>query len=90
MQIETLRTTALTWRDRNTEYAGGVVLIYKGSPYGWKDCLRDPSHEQPGANAVDESGQIFIAEGGDPHNGAKCWVAFTEHESEAGDGKAES
>lgn len=25
--------------------------------------------------AADENGHVFIAEGGDDYNGAKCWVA---------------
>lgn len=43
--------------------------------YGWKNCLRDAAHERPGVYAVDEAGHVFIAEGGDDYNGAKCWVA---------------
>ena len=26
--------------------------------------------------AVDEAGHVFISEGGDDYNGAKCWVAI--------------
>lgn len=73
-QIEALRTTATQWRTANPERSGGVVLIWQGSVYGWKNCLRDAAHEQPGAYAVDEAGHVFIAEGGDEYNGAKCWV----------------
>ncbi|TLX55628.1 antirestriction protein ArdR, partial [Stutzerimonas nosocomialis] len=40
-----------------------------------KNCLRDAGHEQPGAYAVDEDGHVFIAEGGNEYDGAKCWVA---------------
>jgi hypothetical protein len=40
----------------------------------WKNCLRDAVLERPGAYAIDESGHVFIADGGDDQNGAKCWV----------------
>jgi hypothetical protein len=44
--------------------SGGIVLVWQGTVYGWKNELRDPQHEQPGAIAVDPAGQVFIAEGG--------------------------
>ncbi|MDR6918912.1 hypothetical protein J2X66_005817 [Pseudomonas sp. 3296] len=37
--------------------------------------MRDAGHERPSVYAVDEAGHVFIAEGGDDENGAKCWVA---------------
>jgi hypothetical protein len=74
-QIEALRTTATQWRTANPDRRGGVVLIWQGSVYGWKNCLRDASHEQPGAYAVDAAGHVFIAEGGNDYDGAKAWVA---------------
>jgi hypothetical protein len=73
--IETLRATALRWRAGNQEHRGGVVLVWQGSVYGWKNSLRDAGHERPGVYAVDEAGQVFIAEGSDDDNGAKYWVA---------------
>jgi len=73
--IEALRATSIRWREGNQEHRGGVVLVWQGSVYGWKNSLRDASHERPGAYAVDEAGHVFIAEGGDDYNGAKCWVA---------------
>ena len=57
---------------------GGVVLIWEGKAYGWKNCLRDAHHEQPGAIAIDTDGHLFIAEGGNDYDGAKCWVAMPE------------
>lgn len=73
---EALRTTATQWRAANQDRHGGVVLIWENAVYGWKNCLRDASHERPGAYAVDEAGDVFISEGGDDYNGAKCWVAI--------------
>lgn len=73
--IEALRATAIQWRKGNPQHPGGVVLLWQGAVYGWKNNLRDASHEQPGVHAVDEAGHVFIAEGGDDYNGAKCWVA---------------
>lgn len=73
-KVEALRLTAESWRAANRNRRDGVVLIWHGEVYGWKNCLRDVSHEQPGAYAVDGDGHVFIAEGGDEHAGAKCWV----------------
>ncbi|BDO00329.1 hypothetical protein KAM621c_54330 (plasmid) [Citrobacter braakii] len=70
---------AKVWRQRNQEHAdSGVVLIWDGEAYGWKNVLRDPQHERPGAIAVDAEGNMFIAEGGNDYDGAKCWVVFQE------------
>lgn len=69
---------ASDWRQENPTLnrPGGVVLIWDGKPYGWKDALRDAQAERPGAIAVDEDGRIFVAEGGDDYNGAKGWVVL--------------
>ena len=73
--IETLRASAVKWRAGNQEHHGGVVLVFEGKVYGWKNELRDPACERPGAYAVDKAGLVFKAEGGDEYNGAKAWVA---------------
>lgn len=73
--IEALRATAIKWRAVNQEHPGGVVLVWEGVVYGWKNELRDPASERPGAYAVDMAGFVFKAEGGDDYNGAKAWVA---------------
>lgn len=73
--IEEIRNIAAQWRQANQENPGGVVLIWQGAVYGWKNELRDPQHEQPGAVAVDDTGCVFVAEGGTEYDGAKCWVA---------------
>lgn len=52
---------------------GGVVLLWDGVAYGWKNKLRDPGHERPGALAVDEDGNVFEAQGGDECRGAQVW-----------------
>ncbi|NAO47756.1 hypothetical protein B0A91_07165 [Pseudomonas syringae] len=72
---EALRATANRWRKINQDHRGGIVMIWQGTVYGWKDSLRDASHERPGVFAVDETGHIFIASGGDEYTGAKGWVA---------------
>lgn len=75
---ESLVLVAQKWREANQEYKGGVVLVWQGAAYGWKDKLRDPAHEKPGAFAVDSDGHVFIAQGGNGYDGAKSWVAFSE------------
>lgn len=68
---------ARSWRLQNPEHAdSGIVLIWNDAVYGWKNCLRDPQHERPGAIAVDTSEHIFITEGGNEYDGAKCWVVL--------------
>lgn len=75
---ENLQSIAKKWRlqDSNKERKEGIVLIWEDQVYGWKNCLRDPSHEQPGALAVDIDGNIFIAEGGNSFDGARTWTLF--------------
>ncbi|MCU7951071.1 MAG: antirestriction protein ArdR [gamma proteobacterium symbiont of Bathyaustriella thionipta] len=70
-------TIAKEWRMSKTEKHStkGVVLIWDGQVYGWKNCLRDAKHERPGAIAVDIEEHVFIAQGGNDYDGAKCWVA---------------
>lgn len=65
------------WRQKNAERASsGIVLIWDGEVYGWKNCLRDAQDERPGAIAVDESDNVFIAQGGSDYDGAKGWVVL--------------
>ncbi len=73
--IEAARSVAAQWRERNGEHQGGVVLLWQGKAYGWKDSLRDPHAERPGAVAVDEAGNISLAEGGNDLASAERWVA---------------
>ena len=42
--VEKLRATARKWRVQN-QHTTGVVLIFEGTVYGWKNCLRDAAHE---------------------------------------------
>ncbi|ECZ0744812.1 antirestriction protein ArdR [Escherichia coli] len=74
---------ARRWRQHNPDMAeNGIVLIWKKKVYGWKNCLRDAQDEQPGAIAVDCAGNIFIAEGGNDYDGAKCWVVLDSDKRE--------
>uniref|UniRef100_E6XH07 Antirestriction protein ArdR n=1 Tax=Shewanella putrefaciens (strain 200) TaxID=399804 RepID=E6XH07_SHEP2 len=69
---------AQIWRSHQpSDRTAGVVLIWQNKVYGWKDSLRDASHERPGVIAVDADDHIFIAEGGDEQNGAKQWVVVS-------------
>lgn len=74
--IETLRAIAAKWRASKPDHCDGVVLVWEGKAYGWKNALRDPASERPGAYAVDKAGLVFLAEGGNDYNGAKSWVAI--------------
>ncbi|EAR2772339.1 TPA: antirestriction protein ArdR [Salmonella enterica] len=68
---------AQVWRnnqDAEHYQKTGVVLIWDGEVYGWKDKLRDAQHERPGVVAVDTDGCVFVTEGGNDYDGASCWV----------------
>ncbi|MCX8963113.1 antirestriction protein ArdR [Erwinia psidii] len=77
-QLATFRQLAAAWRDHNPEHVAGIVMIQNGQAYGWKNSLRDPHHESPGAIAVDSDGNVFEAQGGNDYEGAKAWIAFDE------------
>lgn len=66
---------AQQWRLGQTgpRATSGVVLVFGGQVYGWKNELRDPQHERPGAIAVDHAGLAWIAVGGDDQDGAESW-----------------
>lgn len=66
---------AMTWRAAQPDHrmTGGVVLVWDGEVYGWKDRLRDPQHERPGVLAVDVRGRVWQAVGGTYQGGAKAW-----------------
>ncbi|WP_226066766.1 antirestriction protein ArdR [Dickeya zeae] len=78
IKLNKLIKIAERWRKVNKEYEAGVVLIWGSKAYGWKDQLRDPHQERPGAIAVDAAGQVFEAQGGDDYNGAKCWIRMKD------------
>lgn len=71
-------TLAAEWRHKYPGHEHGVVLIWNGAAYGWKNCLRDAGHERPGALAVDAEGHVFEAQGGNDYDGAKCWIVRPE------------
>lgn len=50
-----LRSTAAKWRAVNQKHREGFVLMWDGEEYWWKDELRDPASERPGAYAVDKA-----------------------------------
>lgn len=66
------------WRSDNPARVGGVVLVWQGKVYAWKDKLRDPSCERPGAIAVDHEGHLFLAEGGNDDSGASVWTVINQ------------
>ncbi|EAB3413510.1 antirestriction protein ArdR [Salmonella enterica] len=71
---------ATKWRNEQLSemyWITGVVLIWEGRVYGWKDKLRDARHERPGAVAVDCHGNVFRAEGGNDYDGAAVWVVYS-------------
>lgn len=63
----------------NPKGAHGIVLFTRTKDrswffYGWKNTLRDPQCEEPGSIALDQYGNIWIAEGGNDYDGAERWT----------------
>ena len=76
--MTTERAIANEWRSMQDEprASTGVVLIYEGRVYGWKNALRDPHHERPCAVAVDPAGTMWMATGGNDQDGALRWQPY--------------
>jgi hypothetical protein len=74
------REIAQEWRETQPENRAttGVALVFEGRVYGWKNELRDPHHERPGACAVDVEGRVWEAKWGDDQDGSWCWVEAHE------------
>ena len=71
-QLKQATRVALKYRQEQQQ-PGGVVLVWAGQVYGWKNELRDPQHERPGALALDADGGILEAVGGNDQDGARAW-----------------
>ena len=76
-QLKQAARVALKYR-KDEQQPGGVVLVWAGQAYGWKNELRDPQSERPGALAVDTDGCVWIAAGGNDHAGAERWERAME------------
>lgn len=69
-----MQNTIKQYRNLNPDIPeGGFFLFWDWRIYGWQKDLRDPSNEKPGAKAVSENGEVFIAKGGDDIRGADRW-----------------
>ncbi|MGP9772199.1 hypothetical protein [Halomonas citrativorans] len=73
MKTRHLAETAEQFRRDNQGCIGGVVLTWQGEEYGWKNELRDPQSERPGAYAIDAKGNTWKAVGGNDYDGAERW-----------------
>ena len=71
-QLKQAARVALKYR-KDEQQPGGVVLVWAGQAYGWKNELRDPQHERPGALALDAEGGVWEATGGNDQDGARAW-----------------
>lgn len=77
MNLCAIEDAATTWRMANPEHmCDGVVLVWREAAYGWKNELRDPQHERPGALAVDVRGRVWLAIGGNDQDGAQEWESI--------------
>lgn len=72
--MENLYIIAKKWRIENGyKNKGGVIVFFNSIVNGWVNELRDPKSWQPGCIAVDESGNQWMATGGNAYNGAAVW-----------------
>ena len=81
MTRQELIDIAHNWRQQQEDgdkLLHGVVLIFDGEVYGWKNCLRDANHERPDVIAVDADYHVFMAVGGDDQEGAKGWITVND------------
>jgi len=75
--------TAQTWRARNGYIGrGGVIVVFDCIAQGWVNELRNPETWRPGCIAVDESGNSWIAIGGNDRDGASTWMPRDTHSCE--------
>ena len=50
---------------------GGIVLVYAGQVYGWKNELREPHQERPGALAVSARNCVWLGSSQNSENKAR-------------------
>lgn len=75
-----LRVLAQAYRRQNKGIIGdgGYVIFHEGEAVGWKHFLERPESQEPGCIAMDESGNQWIAAGGNTYNGALRWDPLPE------------
>ena len=73
---------------REEGQSGGIVLVYAGQVYGWKNELREPHQERPGALAVSARNCVWLAYGGNDQDGAKSWELAYKGSSQKTENKA--
>ncbi|TCT82689.1 hypothetical protein EDC48_12288 [Gibbsiella quercinecans] len=63
-----------SWRKEHPEHAtSGIVLIRNNQPHDWKNRLRGAYYERPDVITINFDNHIFIAEGDNEYDSAKCW-----------------
>lgn len=76
-ELYSLQAVAKEWRENSgsdQQKTSGVVLIWANEVYGWKNELRDPNQERPGAYAVLPDGTVYKAIGGNDYDGAEHFM----------------
>ncbi len=63
------------WKHTNL---GGFVIFFNDAPYGWTHELNSPEAWAPGCVAINESGECWVAIGGDDYDGAQEWLSIDE------------
>ncbi len=78
VNIEKITKTANRWRHVNGYLSkGGVIVLHKQEAnwrvQGWVNELRNPESWIPGCIAITETGDAYIAQGGNQQDGAERW-----------------
>ena len=80
--MSTHKKLAQTFRDQhNLQGKGGVVTLFAGEAFGWQNALRGPHTVVPGAIAIDEDGNEWLAVGGNNYDGATDWQPIKNTET---------
>ncbi|HHA1396902.1 TPA: hypothetical protein ACOEOW_003881 [Enterobacter hormaechei subsp. xiangfangensis] len=52
---------------------GGFVVVFDGKCAGWISALNEPQGWEPDSIAVNETGEVWLAYGGNAYDGAQRW-----------------
>lgn len=74
MGLERIKKLADDYRkNERSDFKDGLVVIFGDKVEGWMNKLGSPHQWKPGCIAVDQDGNSWLADGGNPKDGAKKW-----------------
>lgn len=61
------------FRKERPDLKNGYVVVFDNTLTGWTSTTENPQGFAPGCKAISDNGLVFLATGGDEHNGAQRW-----------------